>query len=130
LPWITPCASPRATPCPRRAASTTSHGNASARTIIGLGKADRQAIIDGLQARLKKGDKGLVGSLADRGYPKASGKSFAVDPGKLAEEARFDGISVLAHQCPHHPASYQGSEMLTHQALEMLKRRTGLTKAR
>jgi hypothetical protein len=26
--------------------------------------------------------------------------------------------------------SYQGSEMLTHQALEMLKRRTGLTKAR
>jgi shikimate 5-dehydrogenase len=25
--------------------------------------------------------------------------------------------------------SYQGSEMLTHQALEMLKRRTGLTKA-
>jgi hypothetical protein len=25
---------------------------------------------------------------------------------------------------------YQGSEMLTHQALEMLKRRTGLTKAR
>jgi shikimate 5-dehydrogenase len=24
---------------------------------------------------------------------------------------------------------YQGSEMLTHQALEMLKRRTGLTKA-
>jgi hypothetical protein len=26
--------------------------------------------------------------------------------------------------------SYQGSEMLTHQALGMLKRRTGLTKAR
>jgi shikimate 5-dehydrogenase len=26
-------------------------------------------------------------------------------------------------------SSYQGSEMLTHQALEMLKRRTGLTKA-
>jgi hypothetical protein len=25
---------------------------------------------------------------------------------------------------------YQGSEVLTHQALEMLKRRTGLTKAR
>jgi hypothetical protein len=32
----------------------------------------------------------------------------------------------------HHPINqlYQGSEMLTHQALEMLKRRTGLTKAR
>jgi hypothetical protein len=26
-------------------------------------------------------------------------------------------------------ASFQGSEMLTHQALEMLKRRSGLTKA-
>jgi hypothetical protein len=28
------------------------------------------------------------------------------------------------------PTFYQGSEMLTHQALEMLKRRAGLTKAR
>ena len=28
-------------------------------------------------------------------YLKASGKSFEVDLGKLADEARFDGISVL-----------------------------------
>jgi hypothetical protein len=68
-------------------------------------KADRQAIIDGLQTQLKKGDKALVGNSADRRYLKASGKSFALDPDKLAEEARFDGIIVLAHQCPHHPAS-------------------------
>jgi hypothetical protein len=58
-------------------------------------KADRQAIIDGLQAQLKKGDKALIGNSAYRRYLKASGKSFEVDLGKLADEARFDGISVL-----------------------------------
>jgi hypothetical protein len=39
-------------------------------------KADRQAIIDGLQAQLKKGDKALVGNSAYRRYIKASGKAF------------------------------------------------------
>ena len=58
-------------------------------------KADRQAIIDGLQAQLKKGDKALVGNSAYRRYLKASGKTFEIDLGKLAEEARFDGICVL-----------------------------------
>lgn len=58
-------------------------------------KADRQAIIDGLQAQLAKGDKALVGNSAYRRYLKAKGKAFEVDPGKLADEARFDGISVL-----------------------------------
>ena len=58
-------------------------------------KADRQAIIDGLQAQLKKGDKALVGNSAYRRYLKSSGKSFEIDAGKLADEARFDGISVL-----------------------------------
>lgn len=58
-------------------------------------KADRQAIIDGLQTQLKKGDKALVGNSAYRRYLKSSGKSFEIDLGKLADEARFDGISVL-----------------------------------
>ncbi|WP_337848262.1 hypothetical protein [Sphingomonas sp.] len=58
-------------------------------------RADRQAIIDGLQAQLKKGDKALVGNSAYRRYIKASGKAFEIDVGKLADEARFDGISVL-----------------------------------
>jgi transposase len=58
-------------------------------------KADRQAIIDGLQSQLKKGDKALVGNSAYRRYIKASGKSFEIDLGKLADEARFDGITVL-----------------------------------
>ena len=58
-------------------------------------KADRQAIIDGLQSQLKKGDKALVGNSAFRRYIKTSGKSFEIDLGKLADEARFDGITVL-----------------------------------
>src|SRR5207342_1668666 len=57
-------------------------------------KADRQAIIDGLQSQLKKGDKALVGNSAYRRYIKTSGKSFEIDLGKLADEARFDGITV------------------------------------
>ena len=60
-------------------------------------KADRQAIIEGLQAQLKKGDKALVGNSAYRRYLRktAKDKAFEIDPGKLAEEARFDGITVL-----------------------------------
>jgi hypothetical protein len=44
---------------------------------------------------LKKGDKALVGNSAYRRYIKTSGKSFEIDLGKLADEARFDGITVL-----------------------------------
>lgn len=49
-------------------------------------KADRQAIIAGLEAQLKKGDKALVGNSAYRPYLKASGKNFKIDLGKLAEK--------------------------------------------
>lgn len=79
-------------------------GNDAQRYIVTLNeaearkdKADRQAIIDGLQAQLKKGDKALVGNSAYRRYLRKAGKdkAFEIDPGKLAEEARFDGISVL-----------------------------------
>lgn len=58
-------------------------------------KADRQAIIAGLEVQLKKGDKALVGNSAYRRYLKTSGKTFEIDLGKLADEARFDGITVL-----------------------------------
>ncbi|MGX5845373.1 IS1634 family transposase, partial [Mesorhizobium sp. ArgA1] len=58
---------------------------------------DRQAIIAGLETQLKKGDKALVGNSAYRRYLRRtdSGRAFEVDPGKLADEARFDGITVL-----------------------------------
>ena len=59
---------------------------------------DREAIVAALDAQLKKGDKALVGNSAYRRYlrkePEAS-RSFEIDAGKLAEEARFDGIFVL-----------------------------------
>ena len=60
-------------------------------------KAERQAIIAGLDKQLKKGDKALIGNSAYRRYLRKAkaGAAFEIDPGKLAEEARFDGIFVL-----------------------------------
>jgi hypothetical protein len=60
-------------------------------------KADRQAIVAGLEVQLKKGDKALVANSAYRRYLRKTGKdkAFEIDAGKLAEEARFDGITVL-----------------------------------
>ena len=71
---------------------------------------DREAIVAALDAQLKKGDKALIGNSAYRRYlrkragtkDKTKGKdkdkgdrAFEIDAGKLAEEARFDGIFVL-----------------------------------
>ena len=71
---------------------------------------DREAIVAALDAQLKKGDKALIGNSAYRRYlrksvgtkDKTKGKdkdkgdrAFEIDGGKLAEEARFDGIFVL-----------------------------------
>lgn len=61
-------------------------------------RADRQAIVDGLERQLKRGDKALIGNSAYRRYLRASDReqrAFEIDPGKLAEEARYDGIFVL-----------------------------------
>ena len=60
---------------------------------------ERQALVEVLNAHLKRGDKALIGNAGYRRYlrkadPK-SGASFEIDAGKLAEEARFDGIFVL-----------------------------------
>ena len=58
--------------------------------------ADRQAIVAGLEKQLARGDKALIGNSADRRYlRKSRGRVFEIDAGKLAEEARFDGIFVL-----------------------------------
>lgn len=59
-------------------------------------KADRQAIITGLEAQLRKGDKALIGNSAYRRYLRQTkARSFEIDLGKLADEARYDGIFVL-----------------------------------
>ena len=67
-------------------------------------RADRQAIIAGLEQQLRRGDKALIGNSAYRRYlrrvaaPDGKGKpgpAFEIDAGKLADQAMFDGISVL-----------------------------------
>lgn len=65
-------------------------------------RTERQAIIGGLAKQLARGDKALIGNSAYRRYlrrtPSANGKpgpAFEIDPGKLADEARFDGVFVL-----------------------------------
>ena len=60
---------------------------------------EREAIVAALDAQLKKGDKALIGNSAYRRYLRKAGAkgalAFEIDAGKLAEEARFDGIFVL-----------------------------------
>ena len=61
---------------------------------------DREAIVAALDAQLKKGDKALVGNSAYRRYLRKTPEmkhrpAFEIDPGTLAQEARFDGIFVL-----------------------------------
>jgi hypothetical protein len=70
----------------------------------------RRKVIAGLDAQLKRGDKALIGNSAYRRYlraaedevanPAKDGKpsrrrAFEIDAGKIADEARFDGIFVL-----------------------------------
>jgi hypothetical protein len=58
--------------------------------------ADREAVLAGLERQLKRGDKALVGNSAYRRFLRTTGKrAFEIDPGKVADEARFDGIFVL-----------------------------------
>ena len=60
---------------------------------------DREAIVASLDTQLRKGDKALIGNSAYRRYLRKAGAkgapAFEIDAGKLAEEARFDGIFVL-----------------------------------
>jgi hypothetical protein len=59
--------------------------------------ADRRVIVAALDQQLKRGDKALIGNSAYRRYLRAAAgrRVFEIDPGKLADEARFDGIFVL-----------------------------------
>ena len=56
---------------------------------------DREAVVGSLQAALKNGDKSLVGNKGYRKFLRAGGKQFAVDEGKIKDEARYDGKWVL-----------------------------------
>ena len=57
--------------------------------------ADRQAIIDSLQEKLKSNPKSLVGNKGYRKYLKLDRETVAINQEKIAEEARYDGKWVL-----------------------------------
>src|SRR3954462_10014789 len=58
--------------------------------------ADRRAVVAALDEQLKRGEKALIGNAGYRRYLRRTGKAaFEIDIGKLAEEARYDGIFVL-----------------------------------
>jgi hypothetical protein len=58
--------------------------------------ADRATIIEALDQQLKRGDKALIGNSAYRRYLRTTAKNaFEIDIGKVAEEARYDGLFVL-----------------------------------
>ena len=58
--------------------------------------ADRASIVAALERQLAKGDKALVGNTGFRRYLKTiSDEHFAIDPDKIEEERKFDGIFVL-----------------------------------
>ena len=58
--------------------------------------ADRAAIVAALERQLAKGDKALVSNTGFRRYLKTiSGEHFAIDPDKIEQERKFDGVFVL-----------------------------------
>ena len=56
---------------------------------------DRKMILESLEAKLRQGDKGLVGNRGYRKYLKTVGSRFEIDPKKAEAESRFDGKWVL-----------------------------------
>ena len=71
-------------------------------------RADRQAILNGLERQLARGDKALIGNSAYRRYLRRTRKgepAFEIDPASLAEEAKFDGVFVLRDLHPPAPAA-------------------------
>ena len=57
---------------------------------------DREAIVAALGDALKQGDKSLIGNKGFKRYVAESGKNFSIDTEKVKEEARYDGLWVLA----------------------------------
>jgi len=57
--------------------------------------ADREAIIAGLEKKLKQGAKSLIGNKGYRKYLSPTGSSFSIDKEKIESESRYDGKWVL-----------------------------------
>jgi len=64
----------------------------------------REAVVASLRAKLKQGDKSLVGNSACRRYLKTPDQQhFTIDEERIAEEARYDGLYVLRTNTRLHP---------------------------
>ena len=56
----------------------------------------REAVVASLRAKLKAGDKALVGNSAYRRYLKTpQAQHFCIDEDRIADDARYDGLYVL-----------------------------------
>ena len=64
----------------------------------------REAVLTTLRAKLKQGDKALVGNSAYRRYLKTPDQQhFIIDEERIADEARFDGLYILRTNTRLHP---------------------------
>ena len=64
----------------------------------------RADVVASLRAKLKQGDKSLVGNSAYRRYLKTPDQQrFTIDEARVAEEARYDGLYVLRTNTRLHP---------------------------
>ena len=64
----------------------------------------REAVLATLRAKLRQGDKALVGNSAYRRYLKTPDQQhFTIDEARIAEDARYDGLYVLRTNTRLHP---------------------------
>jgi hypothetical protein len=64
----------------------------------------REAVLTTLRAKLRQGDKSLVGNSAYRRYLKTPDEQhFSIDEARIAEDARYDGLYVLRTNTRLHP---------------------------
>ncbi len=64
----------------------------------------REAVVATLRAKLRHGDKSLVGNSAYRRYLKTpAGQHFTIDEDRIAEDARYDGLYILRTNTQMHP---------------------------
>ena len=64
----------------------------------------REAVVSSLRAKLKQGDKALVGNSAYRRYLRTPDQQhFSIDEDRIAEDAHYDGLYVLRTNTRLHP---------------------------
>jgi Transposase DDE domain len=90
--------------------------------------ATRAAILDTLARQLGRGDRALIGNAGFRRFLRstaADGHAFAIDPERVAADARWDGVFVLRTNTRLHPLQ----AMLRYRNLAAVERAFELAKA-